>query len=58
MEITYIGPHDDVEVALAGGTILVVARGETIEVLEAEAAGYLAQETNWRPTKRRKKEED
>lgn len=56
MEITYIGPHDSVLV-WADEREIEVGKGETISVPEEEAAGFLAQETNWQRAKSRRKKE-
>lgn len=49
MEIRYCGPHDVVEIAATGQ---VVARGDTVDVADAElAAALLEQPDNWQPTK-------
>lgn len=47
VRITYVGPHDAVDVPAAGVTGL--ARGETVEVGSGLAASLLEQPTNWQP---------
>jgi len=48
--ITYVGPHDGVEIRLPdGATVAVCQRGQSIDVPEAEAMRLLEQPSNWQP---------
>lgn len=50
MLITYVGPHDGVEIRLPdGATVAVCQRGQSVDVPEAEAHRLLEQPTNWQP---------
>lgn len=44
--ITYVGPHDLVEIAATGQ---VVAHGDTVDVDDALAASLCEQTDNWTP---------
>lgn len=47
MKLTYIGPHDGVELVLPDGGIVEVAHGSTVEVDDEHGASLLEQHTNW-----------
>jgi hypothetical protein len=48
--ITYVGPHDGVEIRLPdGATVAVCQRGHDVDVPEAEALRLLEQPSNWQP---------
>lgn len=47
MKLTYIGPHDGVELVLPDGRVVDVARGSTVEVDDEHGASLLEQQTNW-----------
>lgn len=49
IKLTYVGPHDAVHVPAIGAD---VARGETLDVADAELAAALLEQTdNWQPAK-------
>ena len=47
--LTYVGPHDGVELMLPDGGIATVARGDHLETTPDHAAALLEQPTNWQP---------
>ena len=55
IEVTYVGPHNAVEIEATPGTFTVVASGQTIEVSDklakgdpaANLGGLLDQPANW-----------
>lgn len=49
--ITYIGPHEAVELAMPSGQNVVVERGESLETTPDHAAALCDQATNWQPAK-------
>jgi hypothetical protein len=51
MDVTYVGPHDAVQLDLGDGVAVTVARGGKVTVSDELAAGLLDQPTNWQPAK-------
>lgn len=58
-KLTYIGPHDEVEVEVAPNKWAEVKNNGTIEVSDQLAEALLEQPDNWKPaTKTTKSQED
>ena len=48
MQISYVGPHDEVEIPMPDGRMYACARGEEIDVPADLGHRLLEQPTNWR----------
>jgi hypothetical protein len=49
--LTYVGPHDAVDVWCPDGRQVTVGRGETFETTDEHAKALLAQPSNWKAAK-------
>jgi hypothetical protein len=50
MKVTYVGPHDAVEVPLPDGSVELVEReGKPLSTSDAHAKSLLEQDGNWKP---------
>jgi hypothetical protein len=52
-KLTYVGPHDAVEVALPGGVFVLAERGKPVEIDDADVAKSLEQQDVWEAAKKK-----
>jgi len=57
-KLTYIGPHDAVEIEVAPRKWVEVKQGAAVEVGDQLAVGLLAQPDNWKAAKTTKSQQE